>query len=93
MRSAFVKVRIEPELKRKAESLFESMGISPSEAVRMFYKQVEITRTIPFPIKVPNKETEEAIKAASNGEGITECKSTEDMFEKLEKYADSKISE
>lgn len=87
MRSAFVKVRIDSDLKKKVDGLFQEMGVSPSEAVRMFYKQVEVHKTIPFPVKVPNEETKKAIEETENRQGLIECKDAEDMFEKLEDYA------
>ena len=33
-------VRLEPEIKEKAEAIFKKMGISASTAVDMFYRQV-----------------------------------------------------
>lgn len=87
MRNAFVKVRIDSDLKKKVEDLFKEMGVSPSEAVRMFYKQVDVHKTIPFPVKVPNEETKKAIEETKNRQEIVECENVEDMFEKLEDYA------
>ena len=63
---ANVNVRIDPEVKRQAESIFESLGLNASIAINMFYKQVIRTSSIPFAIKldVPNKKTLKALKEA-----------------------------
>jgi len=49
-KTAVVRARMEPELKMHAEEIFESVGIKPSEAINMFYHQVEKTGGLPFSI-------------------------------------------
>lgn len=63
---ANVNVRIDADIKKNAEKVFESLGISASTAINMFYKQVIRTNSIPFKLKadIPNKETLEALKEA-----------------------------
>lgn len=57
-----IQVRINPETKAAAEAVFAKLGIKPSEAVRMFYHQVELNQGLPFSLKIPNAETLQAIK-------------------------------
>ena len=45
-----VTMRVDPELKYKAEELCESMGLTLSTAYTMFLKAIVRTRSIPFPI-------------------------------------------
>jgi len=47
-KTAVVRARMEPELKLHAEAILESVGIKPSEAINMFYHQVEIAGGLPF---------------------------------------------
>lgn len=55
-KSSNLYVRIEPEVKEQAEKVFESLGISMSNAVGLFLKQVVINQGIPFELKlVPSK--------------------------------------
>lgn len=65
-RSSYVNSRIESRTKKDAESVFRELGISQSEAVRLFYRQVILRRGIPFDISIPNKETVEALSELSN---------------------------
>ncbi|VAW19399.1 Antitoxin DinJ (binds YafQ toxin), partial [hydrothermal vent metagenome] len=37
------------------------LDISESDAIRMYYRQIAINKGIPFELKVPNKETIEAL--------------------------------
>jgi addiction module RelB/DinJ family antitoxin len=47
-RDTTVQFRIDSAIKEEAFAVFHEMGLSPSEAVRVFFKQVQKTRTIPF---------------------------------------------
>ena len=50
-----VQFRIDSTVKEAAFAVFQKMGISPSEAVRVFLKQVQLTQTLPFPVAVANE--------------------------------------
>ncbi len=54
-KSAFIRVRIEPDLKREAEELLASLGLTPSEAITLFYKQIILHDGLPFSINIPTK--------------------------------------
>ena len=83
MKDAVVRARIESGLKESVEGLFAELGLSTSEAITLFYKQVELNRGLPFQIKLPNKETLEVFKATDKGEDLVYCDNAEDMFKKL----------
>jgi len=83
MKDAIVRARIESDLKENVEGLLAELGLSTSEAITMFFKQIEIQRGIPFEIKLPNKETLEVFKATDKGEDLIYCDGAEDMFKKL----------
>lgn len=52
-KSATLNLRIDPELKEKAESLFSSLGISLTSAVTMFLNQSVNEQAIPFKPSLP----------------------------------------
>ena len=60
-KTATVRARVEPELKRGAEAVLKKMGLTSSEAITLFLAQVKLTKGLPFPLRVPNKETTRAI--------------------------------
>ncbi|MBS5450635.1 MAG: type II toxin-antitoxin system RelB/DinJ family antitoxin [Coriobacteriia bacterium] len=47
-KDAILQVRIDADLKKQAEDLYKSMGISLSEAVRMFVAQSIVENQMPF---------------------------------------------
>jgi DNA-damage-inducible protein J len=60
--SATVRCRITPEVKGQAEEILASIGMSTSDAMRLFLKQVVIRGEFPIELKVPNQKTINAFK-------------------------------
>jgi DNA-damage-inducible protein J len=59
-------IRIDPEIKSQADSVLQFLGLTTSEAVTIFLRQVVLNNGIPFPVKAPvfNDETVAALKDA-----------------------------
>lgn len=83
-KTSTVRARIEPELKEEVESLFHELGLSVTEAINIFYKQVQLRHGLPFHVVVPNKTTTETLKKTNAGEEIVVCKDANEMFDNLE---------
>lgn len=47
--------RIETDLKNNAEIIFAQLGLTSADAIKLFYRQVELQGGLPFELKVPNK--------------------------------------
>jgi addiction module RelB/DinJ family antitoxin len=54
-RDTTVQFRLDSTVKDDAFAVFKEMGITPSEAVRVFFKQVQKTRTLPFIISADDE--------------------------------------
>ena len=74
-----IRARIEPELKRQAEALFAQLGLSTTEAIRLFYKQATLQRGLPFAVRLPNADTREALRQAQEHEDLIEYEGLEDL--------------
>ncbi len=83
IKSAIVRARIEPSIKSKVEDIFETLGLSTSEAISLFFRQVYLLRGIPFEIKIPNKELRESIEKSRMGIDVIESKDAESLFKEL----------
>src|SRR6476620_1028146 len=68
----FVHSRIDDGIKTNASLILDKMGLNVSDAIRLFLNQVVITKSIPFPVCLPNAETIAAMEAAERGEGLEE---------------------
>lgn len=75
-----VRARIEPELKREAEAVLKELGLSTTEAIRLFYRQVALRKGLPFDVKIPNAETLEAMREAKEGKNLTEWPDADALF-------------
>ena len=68
MKQTTITIRIDEDLKKQAEVLFNEMGMNLTTAYTIFTKAVVRQGKIPFEIsaKNPNKETLEAMEEAKN---------------------------
>ena len=82
-KTATVRARIEPDLKEKAENVFNELGLTTTQAITLFYKQVELRNGLPFEIAVPNKTTRRTVDATDAGRDLVVCEDTDDMLRKL----------
>lgn len=74
-----INTRIDPALKKKATRVFETLGVSEAEAIRMFYAQVALNKGIPFPVQIPNAQTKAAFAEAENPQELDSYASFEDL--------------
>ena len=82
-KTATIRARIEPDLKNDVEKLFKTLGLSTTEAINLFYRQVKLRQGLPFSIAIPNKTTEQVFKDTDNKLNLISCNDAEDMFDKL----------
>ena len=82
-KNAVIHTRIDADLKAGAERILDSIGISSSEAIRLFYKQIELQRGIPFDVRIPNKLTSETLRKGELGEDVHRAKDADDLFDQL----------
>ena len=82
-KSATVRARIEPELKEKAEQVFERLGLSTTQAITLFYRQVEVHNGLPFDIVIPHETTWKTFEDTDAERNLIVCEDVKDMFDKL----------
>lgn len=62
MNDTVIRSRIDAKVKHQAIKLFEKMGLTLSEAIRLFIHQSVAEKGIPFTIKTPNAVTKAALE-------------------------------
>jgi DNA-damage-inducible protein J len=82
-KTAMVRARIEPKLKESAEKIFNKVGLSTTEAITLFYKQVELRSGLPFDLVIPNELTKKTLDKTDDGKELIVCEDAKDMFERL----------
>jgi len=83
-KTATIRARIEPDLKGKAEYIFKQLGLTTTQAITLFYKQVELKRGLPFDVAIPNETTRKTFSDTDAGRNLIICNDTDDMFKKLD---------
>lgn len=81
---AYIQARIDAKTKKKAKSVLDRLGISMSEAIVVYMKQIVLQQGIPFEIKLPNQATLKAIEQIEAGKGVT-FESVDELIEDMEK--------
>ena len=82
-KTSTVRARIEPGLKKRAEELFEELGITTTQAITLFYRQVILRKGLPFEVVIPKATTLKTFEDTDAGRNLIVAKNAEDMFKKL----------
>src|ERR1700679_2797460 len=82
-KTGYITARIEPKLKARAARVLATVGVSTTDAITMFLRQVVLRNGIPFEVRVPNAETKKAIEELENPRARAKLKrlaSTNELF-------------
>jgi DNA-damage-inducible protein J len=82
-KTATVRARIQPNLKKKAEIVFRELGLSATQAITLFYRQVELRRGLPFDLAIPTETTRRTLDDTDAGRNLVPCEDVDDMCKKL----------
>lgn len=83
-KSAEIRSRIEPDLKKQSAEVLAELGLDLSAAIRLFLRQVVEVRGLPFEVRKPTPET---IAAMTEAREMTAARygSKEELFDALDK--------
>ncbi len=68
--SAVVHARIDQATKAATEKVLDSLGMTPTEAIRLFYRQIAIRKSFPIELHVPNKLTASVLSKSDKNQDI-----------------------
>ena len=74
-----IRARVEPDLKMQAERVLRELGLSATEAITLFYKQVVLRQGVPFDVSIPNAATVEALRQAREPDALTEYSGLDEL--------------
>jgi len=74
---------MEPRLKNKAEHVFRRLGLTATQAITLFYKQVELRKGLPFDVAIPSDTTRRTLDNTDAERDLVVCDNADDMFRKL----------
>jgi DNA-damage-inducible protein J len=82
-KAAVISARIDPDLKRSAEQIFKELGLTTTQAITIFYKQVELQRGLPFNVRIPNEVTLQALEEARTRQNLESFNTIDDLLKDL----------
>jgi DNA-damage-inducible protein J len=82
-KTLMIHARIDPKLKKSAENVFSELGISTTEAIRLFLKQVELHKGLPFSVSIPNEQTIAAMAEANKPAALRRYRSFRELRDRI----------
>ena len=82
--SAIIHARIDQETKTTTEFILEKIGMTPTEAIRLFYRQIAIRKEFPIELRVPNKLTASVLSKSDKNKEIESFQSTRELYSSWE---------
>jgi len=82
-KETMVRARVESKLKKGAERVLNQLGLSTSQAITLFLKQVELRRGLPFPVELPNPETLKTFRDTDQGKNLKRFENAKELFKDL----------
>lgn len=62
-KTANVTARVQPEIKQKAEAILDQLGIPVSVLIDSLYRQIIMTNSIPYSLRIPALPTQDELSA------------------------------
>ena len=80
-KTATVHARIDSGTKKASERVLQEIGMTPTDAVRLLYRQIALRREFPLELRIPNELTASTLSKSDRGEDIETFDSLEAMVE------------
>jgi DNA-damage-inducible protein J len=80
-----IRARIDPELKQQAEQVLADLGLTPTIAITMLYKQLVHQSALPFEVALPNAATRDAMREAQEGRNLIRANDVDGLLTALDR--------
>ncbi|PCI38536.1 MAG: type II toxin-antitoxin system antitoxin, RelB/DinJ family [Thiotrichales bacterium] len=79
IRNDVVRARVPSSLKIETTKILETLGLSMTDAINTFLRQIKLRKGLPFNVNIPNPESIQAIEDANKRHTI-KAKNVDDLF-------------
>lgn len=86
-KTAMIRARTEPNLKEEVEKILKKLGMTSTDAINLFYRQVKLRKGLPFDVKIPNKTTLETFRKTDEGKELNTYKDIDGFLSKMDSHA------
>jgi addiction module RelB/DinJ family antitoxin len=77
--TATVHARLDSTTKKRSEAILKQIGMTPTEAVRLLYRQIALRGEFPIELRVPNALTASVLSKSDKDEEVERFDSLEDL--------------
>jgi DNA-damage-inducible protein J len=78
-----IQARIDAESKEQAKKILNFLGLSMSEAISLYFRQIILRRGIPFDIEIPNELTARVLADADKKKRLRKAANVNKLFKAL----------
>ena len=82
-KTGMIRARTEPGLKSNVERILRKLGMTSTEAINLFYRQIQLRKGLPFDVRIPNKTTMETFKKTDAGAELNTYETLEEFIQKM----------
>jgi DNA-damage-inducible protein J len=75
-----IHARIDRATKKATEKVLEKLGMTPTEAIRLLYRQIAMRQEFPLELHVPNKLTAAVLKKSEKGRDMETFPTLDDLY-------------
>ena len=79
--TAVIHARIDPATKEATERILVSLGLTPTEAIRLLYRQIAMRGEFPLELRVPNQLTAETLADADQGNNLEKHSTVTELYD------------
>lgn len=83
--SAVVHARIDLATKKATEKILDVLGMTPTEAIRLFYRQIALRKEFPLELHLPNKLTASTLSKSDKNQEIERFSSVDELYASWDK--------
>jgi DNA-damage-inducible protein J len=82
-KTATIRARVEPGLKREVESILDRLGLTASETIHLLYRQIQLQKGLPFDLRIPNELTARTLRASRAGRDVKRFTNKKELYADL----------
>ena len=83
--SAVVHARIDQATKSATEKVLDAIGMTPTEAIRLFYRQIALRNSFPLELHIPNKVTASVLAKSDKDQEVEHFDSPAELYASWDK--------
>jgi len=80
--NAYVRARINEDIKSQAAEVLDEMGLTTSDAIRILLTRIAKTKTFPLEL-IPNVQTQKILIKSAQDKDVHKAKDLDDLYEQL----------